>query len=417
LINRLTRAAADVFSRPALYWALAAAFWLRVAILTVLTPRRFDAEGMWEGAHAYLTEPSHMYDAAAQYIAQFHIIAPPGGLDAFVSPPPVAALAAPVALLPKNIAVQVWTGIDTAAILLALFLLYRLVATRHPLARPAFWLVAAYFPPLFSDVVAGQRGGILLLGAMASIALEANRPALAGAVGGLVAALKYYPAAMVIGARPEHRIRYAVVLFAVLVIVTVATFVPLGFGGAAFYFQHVLLPSLGSHNPDCAYDSVRTLFTRTIGGEQYAQPTATGYVLITSPVHLPTVALALSYLSAIAFAVAATWAAWRSGWNPAYGMSLGFSLGALIPNEVWPYQWLPLLPLALLLVVRGIERRRFGSLAVLAILLLGFYRAPCDLIFPNIWTIAAIGIFILGVWENRLFRSGLSEGGAHGAER
>ena len=417
MINRLTRAAADVFSRPALYWALAAAFWLRVAILTVLTPRRFDAEGMWEGAHAYLTEPSHIYDAAAQYIAQFHIIAPPGGLDAFVSPPPVAALATPVALLPKNIAVQVWTGIDAAAMLLALFLLYRLVATRHPLARPAFWLVAAYFPPLFSDVVAGQRGGILLLGAMASIALEANRPALAGAVGGLVAALKYYPAAMVIGARPEHRIRYAVVLFAVLVIVTVATFVPLGFGGAAFYFQHVLLPSLGSHNPDCAYDSVRTLFTRTIGGEQYAQPTATGYVLVTSAVHLPTVALALSYLSAIAFAVAAAWAAWRSGWNPAYGMSLGFSLGALIPNEVWPYQWLPLLPLALLLVVRGIERRRFGSLAVLAILLLGFYRAPCDLIFPNIWTIAAIGIFILGVWENRLFRSGLSEGGAHGAER
>jgi len=405
LIQRLARAAADVFSRPALYWALAAAFWLRVAILTVLTPRRFDAEGMWEGAHAYLTEPSHMYDAAAQYIAQFHIIAPPGGLDEFVSPPPLAALAAPVALLPKNIAVQVWTAIDTAAMLLALFLLYRLIATRHPLARPAFWLVAAYFPPLFSDVVAGQRGGILLLGAMASIALEANRPALAGAVGGLVAALKYYPAAMVIGTRPQHRIRYAVVLFAVLVIVTIASFVPLGSGGAAFYFQHVLLPSLGSHNPDCAYDSVRTLFTRTIGGEQYAQPATTGYVLVTSPVHLPTVALALSYLSAIAFAAAAMWAAWRSGWNPAYGMALGFSLGALIPNEVWPYQWLPLLPLALLLVVRGIERRRFGSLAVLVVLLLGFYRAPCDLIFPNIWTIAAIGIFVLGVWENRLFRT------------
>lgn len=417
MINRLGRAAADVFSRPALYWALAAAFWLRVAILTILTPRRFDAEGMWEGAHAYLTEPSHMYDAAAQYIARYHIIAPPGGLDEFVSPPPLAALAAPVALLPKFAAVQVWTAIDTAAMLIALFLLYRLIAIRHPLARPVFWLVAAYFPPLFSDVVAGQRGGILLLGAMASIALEANRPAWAGAAGGLVAALKYYPAAMVIGTRPEHRIRYAVVLFAVLVIVTVASFVPLGFGGAAFYFQHVLLPSLGSHNPDCAYDSVRTLFTRTIGGEQYAQPATTGYVLVTSPLHLPALALALSYLSAIAFAAAATWAAWRSGWNPAYGMSLGFSLGALIPNEVWPYQWLPLLPLTLLLVVRGIERRRFGSLAVLVILLLGFYRAPCDLIFPNIWTVAAIGIFVLGVWENRLFRSGSSEGGTHGAER
>ena len=404
MIGRLGRAAADVFGRPALYWAIAGAFWLRVAILTILTPRRFDAEGMWEGAHAYITEPSHMYDAAAQYIARFHIIAPPGGLDEFVSPPPLAALAAPVALLPKFVAVQVWTGIDAVAMLLALLLLYRLVASRHPLARPAFWMVAAYFPPLFSDLVAGQRGGVLLLGAIASISLEANRPALAGAAGGLVAALKYYPAAMVVGTRPEHRIRYAVALAAVLVIVTVASFVPLGLGGAVFYFQHVLLPSLASHNPDCAYDSVRTLFMRTIGGEQYAQPTSTGYVLVTSPVHLPAVALALSYTSALVFAAAATWAAWRSGWNAAYGMSMGFALGALIPNEVWPYQWLPLLPLVLMLVVRGIEQRRFGSLAVLVILLLGFYRAPCDLIFPNIWTIAAIGIFVLGVWENRLFR-------------
>src|SRR5258708_21122497 len=118
--------------------------------------------------------------------------------------------------------------------LLALFLLYRLVATRHPLARPLFWLVAAYFPPLFSDVVAGQRGGILLLGATASIALEANRPALAGVVGGLGAALKYYPAAMVIGPRPEHRIRDAAPPFPVLLIGTIATSVPLRFAGPTF---------------------------------------------------------------------------------------------------------------------------------------------------------------------------------------
>src|SRR5258708_24460032 len=114
---------------------------------------------MWEGAHAYLTEPSHMSHAAAQSTARFPIPAPPGGLDEFVSPPPLAALAAPIALLPKYVAVQVWTVIDTAAMLLALFLLYRLVATRHPLARPLFWLVAAYFPPLFSDVVAAHPRG------------------------------------------------------------------------------------------------------------------------------------------------------------------------------------------------------------------------------------------------------------------
>ena len=407
LIKRLGCAAADVLSRPALWWGVAAAFWLRVAILALLTPRRPDAEGMWAGAHAYLTDPAHMYDVAAGYLARLHIIAPPGGLDAFVSPPPVAVLAIPVALLPQAVAVQVWTCIDAAALLAALALLYRAIAIRHPLSRPIFWLVAAYFPPLFADVSAGQRGGVLLLGAMASISLETARPALAGAAGGLVAALKYYPAAMVIGTRPEHRIRYAIALGVVVVLVTVASFVPLGLSGAVFYFQHVLLPSLASHNPDCAYDSVRTLFMRTIGGEPYAQPSSSGYVLVSSPLHLPAVALALSYLSALVFAAGATWAAWRSGWNPAYGMSLGFALGALIPNEVWPYQWLPLLPLVLLLVVRAVERRRFGVLALLGVCLLAFYRQPCDIIFPNLWTLGAIGVFVLGVWQNRLFRLGL----------
>jgi len=417
LTTRIGRAAADVLSRPALYWALAALFWMRVGILTLLTPRRPDAEGMWAGARAYLTDPTHMYDAAAGYLARLHIIAPPGGLDAFVSPPPLAVLAVPVALLPQAVAVQVWTGIDAAALLFALVLLYRVTKTSHPLARPAFWLVAAYFPPLFADVSAGQRGGILLLGAMASISLEAARPALAGAAGGLVAALKYYPAAMVIGTRPEHRIRYAIALGAVLVVVTIASCVPLGVSGAVFYYEHVFLPSLASHNPDCAYDSVRTLFMRTIGGEPYAQPAASGYVLVNSPLHLPAVALALSYLSALVFAAAAVWAAWRSGWNPAYGMSLGFALGALIPNEVWPYQWLPLLPLVLLLVVRGLERRRFGVLALLVLCLLGFYRQPCEIIFPNLWTLASIGIFVLGVWQNRLFRSGLVWEDGDGAQR
>jgi hypothetical protein len=222
---------------------------------------------------------------------------------------------------------------------------------------------------------------------------------------------------MVIGVSPKHRIRYVVALSAALVVVTVASFIPLGLSGAVFYYQHVLVPSLASYNPDCAYDSVRSLFMRTIGGEQYAQPSGAGYVLVTSPLHLPQVALALSSLSALVFAGAAAWAAWRSGWNPAYGMSVGFALGALIPNEVWPYQWLALLPLVLLLVVRGIEQRKVGLLALLGIFLLGFYRQPCDLIFPNLWTLAGIAIFALGVWENRLFRSGTSREGGYGAQQ
>jgi hypothetical protein len=408
VLSRLRQAAAEILSQPALYWALAAVFWFRVIVLSAVVPRRPDALGFWEGGRAYLTNPSHLYDAAAAYLAQTHVIAPPGVLAAFVSPPPVALLAVPVALLPQNVGVEVWTAIDAIALVSALLFFYRRLAITNRLAQPAFWLIAAYFPPLFADVSAGQRGGVILLGAMASIGFESSRPALAGAVGGLVGALKYYPAAMVIGTRPAHRVRYAVALGVVVLVVSLLTFIPLGAGGAVFYFQHVLLPSLASHNSDCAYDSVRTLFARTIGGEPYLAPSGNGYALVTSPLHLASLALVLSYASAVLFALGAAWAAWRSGWNPAYGMALGFALGALIPNEVWPYQWLPLLPVVLLIAVRAIERRRWLTLGLLGVCLLGFYRQPCDLIFPNLWTLAAIGVFVLALWENRLFRSEVS---------
>lgn len=403
----LRAAARDVFTRPAIYWALAVVFGLRVVVLSIVNDQRPDAEGMWEGAHAYLTNPAHMYDAAAQYLAASHVIAPPGTIYAFVSPPPVALLAVPVALLPKAAGVQVWTVIDGLALLAALFILYRIACRAKSIAAPVFWVVAMYFPPVFADVSAGQRGGVALLGAMASIWFESRRPAVAGALGGLASALKYYPAAMIIGPRPDHRIRYAVALGLGLILITAVSFIPLGFSGAVFYYQHVLLASLGSHNADCGYDSVRSLFDRVIGGEPYLLPASSGsgVTVVQVPWRLPELAAALGYASAFGFAVAAVWAAWRSGWNPAYGMALGFALGALIPNEVWPYQWLPLAPLMLLVVVRGIEERRVKTLVVMGVLLLGFYRPPCDLPFPNLWTLAAVGIFVLGVWENRLFRT------------
>ena len=413
----MRRAAREVFSRPIFYWVLAAVFALRVVFLSAVNHDRPDAEGMWEGAHAYLTDPSHMYDAAAKYLEISHVIAPPGTLSAFVSPPPVALLALPVAWLPRDVGIQVWTLIDAAALAGGLFLLYRIACRRDTVAAPVFWLVAAYFPPVFADVSAGQRGGIALLGAMASIWFESSRPALAGVIGGLASALKYYPAAMIIGPRPRHRITYALALGAALIIVTAITFIPLGASGAVFYYQHVLLASLGSHNADCGYDSVRTLFDRVVGGQPYLLPKSGGGVTVMQvPWSLPALAAVLAYASAVAFAAAAVWAAWRSGWNAPYGMSLGFALGALIPNEVWPYQWLPVLPLVLLVTVKAVERRRVGTLAVMAILMLGFYRAPCDLIFPNLWTLGAVGLFVLGVWENRLFRSSSEEGVGDGAE-
>jgi hypothetical protein len=80
-------------------------------------------------------------------------------------------------------------------------------------------------------------------------------------------------------------------------------------------------------------------------------------------------------------------------------------LGALIPGEVYPYQMLPLLPLAVLLAARAVERRRWPVVALLAICLLAFVRQPCDLWFPNLWTLGGLGLFVLAASQSALFRA------------
>src|SRR5439155_22904600 len=118
------------------------------------------------------------YDHTTAAIARLHTFPVAGGPD-ILGPPPVAYLAAPFALLPLDIGVALWTLTDAVAMILGLYLLF--VRLRPAgIARPLFWLVAAYFPPLFADVDAGQRGGVILLLAAASIRFEPVRPALAG---------------------------------------------------------------------------------------------------------------------------------------------------------------------------------------------------------------------------------------------
>jgi hypothetical protein len=45
------------------------------------------------------------------------------------------------------------------------------------------------------------------------------------------------------------------------------------------------------------------------------------------------------------------------------------------------------------------------TLTLLAVFLLGFVRQPCELFFPNLWTLAAVAVFVLGLWENQIFRA------------
>jgi hypothetical protein len=396
-------AAADFFSRPAFYWWLAAIFGIRAAVLAALPNARPDASSFLLSGRALLADPAHLYDHTAAAIAQLHTFPLAGGPD-LLGPPPAAYLAAPFALLPLDIGVAVWTAVDALALVAGLYLIYRRLRPAG-VARPVFWLAAAYFPPLFADVYAGQRGGFILLLAALSIHFEPLRPLLAGAFGGLAACIKLYPAAMVVGPARARRHRYWAGLVGTGTVVMALSFLPLGVAGATEYLQRVLLPVLGTDTPDCGVDSVRGLFMRTLGGQPYALPAPGGIQFFRTPIDIPPLALGLTYLTLLLVVGSAVWAARRSGWSPLYGLSLGFALGALIPNEVYPYQMLPLLPLLLVVLVRSLEAQRGVLVALLAVGLLAFVRQPCALPFPNLWTVAALFLWAVCVCAAGLFRA------------
>jgi len=400
---KLRAAAADFFSRPAFYWWLAAIFAIRVAVLAAVPNGRPDAHSFVLAGRTLLTDPAHLYHHTAAEIARLHTFPVAGGPD-LLGPPPAAYLAAPFALLPTDVGVAAWTAVDALALIAGLYLIYRRLRPTG-VSRPVFWLAAAYFPPLFADVYAGQRGGFILFLAALSIHLEPVRPLLAGAFGGLAACVKLYPAAMVAGPSPAHRYRYWTGLVGTALVVMLLSFIPLGIGGATEYLQRVLLPVLGTDTPDCGVDSVRGLFMRTLGGQPYALPAPGGIDFFRTPIDLPLPALGLTYLTLLLVAGSALWAAWRSGWSPLYGLALGFALGALIPNEIYPYQMLPLLPLVLVVLVRGLEGHRTTVVALLAVGLLAFVREPCSLPFPNLWTIAALFLWAVCVSSHGLFRA------------
>jgi hypothetical protein len=241
----------------------------------------------------------------------------------------------------------------------------------------------------------------------------ASRPAWAGAAVGAATSLKLYPLGLLIGA---PRAAVAAVAGAVFAGCWLLAFAPLG--GPQFYLQHVLAPALSPSDADCAIDSVRSLWMRAVGGESYAWAGPGGLTYVTSPIHLPAVATLLTYATDLGLLVAAAWGARRVGLMTPPALAYGFALGALVPGEVYPYQFLPLLPLALMLAVGAVERRRWDVLALLGIACLGFVRPPCDTPLPNLWTLSGLGVFGLCLWHHRLLGSGHDSvgGEVHGAQ-
>ena len=393
-----------MFARPLFWWAIAAVWLVHDVVGNVLTTQRPDASSVLQAGYRWLRDPAAIYADTARHLAQTGLV-PVTGL---IRPPAAAMLAAPFSLLPASWQVPAWTITDAAAALVALFIVQRYVA-RTSLEKAVFWAVALYSPPLYAEVNSGQIGGFVLLFACAGLATFRRRAAVSGALVAAAASLKLYPALMLLGTRAQWR---PFLIAAVLAgaVITIVACIPLGPAGAWNYVTGVLIPSLKAPNPDCAQTSVATLFSRSIGGEPYPIINPNGGITwLQSPLHLAAVASILTALTLGAAIVAAFAAARASGWNPAYGMALGLALGALLPGELNPYQYVPLLPVVLMVLVTAIRNGRWMQVAWLAVGLLLWLRQPCLLPFPNLWTIGALVLFSVCVVAARDFRVGGSE--------
>lgn len=389
-----------VLTRPLLWWALAIVWLVRDVYGNLQPTDRPDARSVIQAGDRWLHDPAAIYADTARHLAQTGLV-PVTGL---IRPPATALLAAPFSLLPGAWQIPAWTVADALAALAGLLLVYRF-ATRTPLEKAVFWAVALYCPPLYAEVNAGQSGGWLLLFACAGLVIFRRRTAVSGVLVAAAASLKFYPALMLLGARQRWR-RFLLGAVVGGLVMTVVACIPLGIGGMWSYVTRVLIPSLRAPNADCAQTSVATLFGRSIGGDPYPIVDPNGQItILQSPIHLGAMAAIFTVLTLAAVAVAAVLAARASGWNPTYGMAIGLGLGGILPGELNPYQYLPLLPLVLIVLVVALRNHRWPYVAALALGLLLWWRQPCLLPFPNLWTIGALIVFSVSVVAAREFRA------------
>jgi hypothetical protein len=403
---RLSAAGGKTLSDHRLLWALVAVFSLRrlIAEIPVFMPAGADAYAFVNDGHQALTNPGAIYPEAAAQIAH-------GFVFVTLYPPPQLLIAALYAMAPGDSGPYLWVATNILAAIVALVLLLRLVRKFHPAAQPIFWLIVVCFTPLFEDLRLGQRGGILILPAVAAMSLVLTRPAAAGFLAGLATALKFYPGAMILGVNPRKHWTFVASLIATAGVTLGASFIP--FGSPVQYFMGVLIPSLAwnrSGQHDCFQNSTQLLYSRLLGGESFGVIDQSGVwrQVTLVPWHFQSLATVLGYTT-IALIVALTvWGVVRSDAAQPYSLALCFSLGTLIPGEVFTYQFLPMLPLLVIVFMKALQQRFIGTLLILGLAQWILLASPCALPLPSLWTIAALTIFGLSIYHAPAFRSAVS---------
>lgn len=157
---------------------------LALVITSVLSPLPFpDFVARWTaGVLVRSGEASNLYDPVAQSQVQRGLGA--SRLSWFVSPPPVAAACAVLALLPYAVAAVAWVLASAAVVTAAARATAVRLAWGTPWRRRAV-VVALAAQPTVELLGSGQDSAVVLLGAVGADVLHRRRPVLAGAFLGL----------------------------------------------------------------------------------------------------------------------------------------------------------------------------------------------------------------------------------------
>jgi hypothetical protein len=383
-------------------WSIVVVEAARLLVINFVTTARPDAASFLGAGREWLNHPSHLYDAATAYIATNHI-SPAQGV---IGPPGAALLATPFSLLPSPWDVVGWTVADCVCVLLALFLLDRMLRLSGAL-RAWYWVVALYFPPLFAETIASQIGGYLMLLGCASIVLVGRRPGWAGVLAAVGCDIKLYPISLVLGAGPRRLRAFVGGVAGGGLLLGALTFGPIGWNSPVHYVRDVLLPALGSHFADCQVVSVFSFWDRLIGGASYPTLASGHETWMQIGPDIPGLAEGLGVASVVGIVVMCVAAARRSGWHPVYSPAIAFSLGALLPGELRTYQVLPLLPLVLIVLVTALRAGDARVVIGIALGLLGVVVQPCSLVFPNLWTVAIVWLFVVCASQARRYAKAL----------
>lgn len=140
----------------------------------------------WTGGRVLLEDPGYLYDPGVQGQAQADALGALPELSWFVSPPIVAALYAPLALIPYNLSGILWLILNTALLVGCFLALRPLAPELMHRRRKVVLLCALAAPPTFEALGSGQDSAVVLLVWLAGIRLFAGgHPVWAGAVLGL----------------------------------------------------------------------------------------------------------------------------------------------------------------------------------------------------------------------------------------